>query len=43
MKMELTLTAPFVGTVTTVAAEVGAQVALGAELFHVEPRHEEET
>jgi 3-methylcrotonyl-CoA carboxylase alpha subunit/acetyl-CoA/propionyl-CoA carboxylase biotin carboxyl carrier protein len=37
MKMELSLKAPFAGTVTTVGAGVGAQVALGDTLFHVEP------
>ncbi len=42
MKMELALTAPFAGTVTVVEAEVGAQVALGATLFHVEPPTEED-
>ena len=36
MKMELALKAPRGGTVARVGAEVGAQVALGAELFHVE-------
>jgi acetyl-CoA/propionyl-CoA carboxylase biotin carboxyl carrier protein len=35
MKMELALTAPFTGTVTTVAATAGAQVPLGATLFVV--------
>ncbi|MDO7868303.1 ATP-binding protein [Nocardioides jiangxiensis] len=35
MKMELSLTAPFDGTVTEVAATPGAQVALGARLFEV--------
>lgn len=37
MKMELTLRAPFAGTVATVDAKPGAQVPLGAPLFHVEP------
>jgi 3-methylcrotonyl-CoA carboxylase alpha subunit/acetyl-CoA/propionyl-CoA carboxylase biotin carboxyl carrier protein len=37
MKMELALRAPYAGTVTAVAAAVGEQVPLGAELFHVEP------
>jgi acetyl-CoA/propionyl-CoA carboxylase biotin carboxyl carrier protein len=37
MKMELALKAPYAGTVTAVAAAVGEQVPLGAELFHVEP------
>ena len=37
MKMELVLRAPFEGTVTTVAVSTGDQVALGAELFVVEP------
>jgi 3-methylcrotonyl-CoA carboxylase alpha subunit/acetyl-CoA/propionyl-CoA carboxylase biotin carboxyl carrier protein len=36
MKMELSLTAPFAGTVTDVEAEAGQQVALGATLFVVE-------
>jgi acetyl/propionyl-CoA carboxylase alpha subunit len=40
MKMELALKAPYAGTVTSVAAAVGAQVTLGAELFHVEPDEE---
>ncbi|MBJ7358153.1 biotin carboxylase N-terminal domain-containing protein [Nocardioides sp.] len=35
MKMELSLKAPFAGTVTTVAAEAGRQVALGDTLFVV--------
>jgi biotin carboxyl carrier protein len=35
MKMELALKAPFDGTVETVGAVVGAQVALGAALFEV--------
>jgi 3-methylcrotonyl-CoA carboxylase alpha subunit/acetyl-CoA/propionyl-CoA carboxylase biotin carboxyl carrier protein len=34
--MELSLTAPFAGTVTDVEAEAGQQVALGATLFVVE-------
>ena len=37
MKMELALTAPFDGTVTSVAASPGQQVPLGAPLFVVEP------
>jgi acetyl-CoA/propionyl-CoA carboxylase, biotin carboxylase, biotin carboxyl carrier protein len=37
MKMELTLRAPFAGTVASVDAAAGQQVALGAALFHVEP------
>lgn len=37
MKMELTLRAPFAGTVASVDAAPGAQVPLGAPLFHVEP------
>lgn len=37
MKMELTLRAPFAGTVASVEAVAGAQVPLGATLFHVEP------
>jgi acetyl-CoA/propionyl-CoA carboxylase biotin carboxyl carrier protein len=36
MKMELSLTAPIAGTVTSVAAVAGHQVALGATLFVVE-------
>lgn len=36
MKMELTLTAPFDGTVTTVGAAAGGQVGLGDVLFVVE-------
>jgi 3-methylcrotonyl-CoA carboxylase alpha subunit/acetyl-CoA/propionyl-CoA carboxylase biotin carboxyl carrier protein len=35
MKMELSLKAPFAGTVTAVEVEVGHQVALGATLFVV--------
>ena len=38
MKMELALKAPYAGTVTRVAATVGAQVALGALLFEVTGR-----
>jgi acetyl-CoA/propionyl-CoA carboxylase, biotin carboxylase, biotin carboxyl carrier protein len=38
MKMELTLKAPFAGTVATVGARTGDQVALGEELFVVAPR-----
>ena len=37
MKMELTLKAPFAGTVTAVDVAAGEQVALGARLFLVEP------
>ncbi len=37
MKMELALAAPYDGVVTTVSAAVGQQVALGAQLFVVEP------
>ena len=37
MKMELTLKAPFAGTVTAVDVAAGDQVALGARLFLVEP------
>jgi multidrug efflux pump subunit AcrA (membrane-fusion protein) len=37
MKMELSLTAPFAGTVTAVDVVAGQQVALGATLFVVEP------
>jgi 3-methylcrotonyl-CoA carboxylase alpha subunit/acetyl-CoA/propionyl-CoA carboxylase biotin carboxyl carrier protein len=36
MKMELALTAPYAGTVTEVAARIGAQAALGTLLFHVD-------
>jgi acetyl-CoA/propionyl-CoA carboxylase biotin carboxyl carrier protein len=36
MKMELSLKAPFTGTVTAVEAIAGQQVALGATLFLVE-------
>jgi len=35
MKMELTLTAPVTGTVLTVGAGTGDQVAMGATLFVV--------
>jgi acetyl-CoA/propionyl-CoA carboxylase, biotin carboxylase, biotin carboxyl carrier protein len=37
MKMELSLKAPFAGTVTAVGAQTGRQVALGDTLFVVEP------
>jgi 3-methylcrotonyl-CoA carboxylase alpha subunit/acetyl-CoA/propionyl-CoA carboxylase biotin carboxyl carrier protein len=37
MKMELSLKAPFAGTLESVDASVGAQVALGARLFVVSP------
>jgi biotin carboxyl carrier protein len=37
MKMELSLKAPFAGTLESVDAAVGAQVALGARLFVVSP------
>ncbi len=37
MKMELSLKAPFAGVVAEVDATVGGQVALGAQLFRVEP------
>jgi acetyl-CoA/propionyl-CoA carboxylase, biotin carboxylase, biotin carboxyl carrier protein len=37
MKMELALTAPLDGTVTSVGAAAGEQVALGATLFVVDP------
>ncbi|WP_151083819.1 acetyl/propionyl/methylcrotonyl-CoA carboxylase subunit alpha [Nocardioides cynanchi] len=40
MKMELSLKAPFAGTVASAEAVVGAQVALGATLFVVEPDDE---
>jgi acetyl-CoA/propionyl-CoA carboxylase biotin carboxyl carrier protein len=43
MKMELSLKAPFGGTVTAVDAVAGAQVALGATLFRVEPETDTET
>ncbi len=36
MKMELSLKAPFAGTVTTVGAVAGEQVKLGDALFVVE-------
>ncbi|HEX3932221.1 MAG TPA: biotin carboxylase N-terminal domain-containing protein [Nocardioides sp.] len=36
MKMELSLTSPFAGTVTSVGATAGSQVPLGAPLFVVE-------
>ena len=39
MKMELSLKAPFAGTVTTVGGEAGRQVALGDTLFVVETGH----
>jgi acetyl-CoA/propionyl-CoA carboxylase, biotin carboxylase, biotin carboxyl carrier protein len=41
MKMELSLKAPFGGTVTTVGAVAGAQVALGDTLFVVDAAGEE--
>ena len=40
MKMELTLTAPFDGTVALVDAEPGRQVPIGHLLFRVEPGEE---
>jgi acetyl-CoA/propionyl-CoA carboxylase, biotin carboxylase, biotin carboxyl carrier protein len=40
MKMELSLKAPFAGTVTSVDAATGDQVPLGATLFSV--AHDEE-
>jgi acetyl/propionyl-CoA carboxylase alpha subunit len=40
MKMELSLKAPFAGTVTAVDAAAGQQVALGARLFLVEAPEE---
>ncbi|MGZ4497018.1 MAG: ATP-binding protein [Nocardioides sp.] len=43
MKMELSLKAPFAGTVTAVDAATGEQVALGARLFRVEPAGEAAT
>jgi 3-methylcrotonyl-CoA carboxylase alpha subunit/acetyl-CoA/propionyl-CoA carboxylase biotin carboxyl carrier protein len=42
MKMELSLKAPFAGTVTAVEADAGHQVALGATLFVVEHIEEAE-
>ncbi len=42
MKMELALNAPFAGTVASVAAEVGAQGALGEALFEVMAEKTEE-
>jgi acetyl-CoA/propionyl-CoA carboxylase, biotin carboxylase, biotin carboxyl carrier protein len=42
MKMELSLKAPFAGTVTAVEAEAGQQVALGAALFVVDGDEEAE-
>jgi acetyl-CoA/propionyl-CoA carboxylase, biotin carboxylase, biotin carboxyl carrier protein len=41
MKMELTLRAPFAGTLAAVDAVAGAQVGLGTVLFHVEPAGQE--
>jgi 3-methylcrotonyl-CoA carboxylase alpha subunit/acetyl-CoA/propionyl-CoA carboxylase biotin carboxyl carrier protein len=41
MKMELSLKAPFAGTLDSVEALVGTQVALGATLFVVSPHAEE--
>jgi acetyl-CoA/propionyl-CoA carboxylase biotin carboxyl carrier protein len=41
MKMEITLRAPFAGTVTTVGAVAGEQVKLGAVLFEVEATPDE--
>ncbi|HEU4811036.1 MAG TPA: biotin carboxylase N-terminal domain-containing protein [Nocardioides sp.] len=41
MKMELSLKAPFAGTVAAVDAAAGDQVALGARLFLVEPQEAE--
>ncbi|MDO9457567.1 biotin carboxylase N-terminal domain-containing protein [Nocardioides sp.] len=41
MKMELSLKAPFAGTVVTVDAVVGAQVPLGSSLFVVEPAEDD--
>ncbi|MXG88945.1 acetyl/propionyl/methylcrotonyl-CoA carboxylase subunit alpha [Nocardioides flavescens] len=40
MKMELSLRAPYDGTVTSVGAVAGRQVALGDALFHVEPEEQ---
>ena len=41
MKMELTLKAPFAGTVTAVDAVAGTQVPIGTPLFHVEQAGQE--
>ena len=41
MKMELTLRAPVTGRVASVAVSTGDQVALGADLFLVEPATDE--
>jgi acetyl-CoA/propionyl-CoA carboxylase, biotin carboxylase, biotin carboxyl carrier protein len=43
MKMELSLKAPFPGTVTRVTAVAGKQVALGAELFVVTEREDDDS
>jgi acetyl-CoA/propionyl-CoA carboxylase biotin carboxyl carrier protein len=37
MKMELTLAAPFAGTVALVGAEAGDQVPIGHLVFRVDP------
>ncbi len=42
MKMELSLTAPFAGTLAAVDVVAGEQVALGARLFLVEPDEPDE-
>ena len=41
MKMELALRAPYAGTLASVEAVAGTQVALGTPLFHVEPEGQE--
>jgi len=41
MKMEITLTAPYTGTVAAIKTEVGAQVTPGEILVEVEPDPEE--
>jgi acetyl-CoA/propionyl-CoA carboxylase, biotin carboxylase, biotin carboxyl carrier protein len=42
MKMELSLTAPYDGTVTEVGAKAGDRVALGQQIFLVAPAAEQE-
>ena len=42
MKMEITLVAPYAGTVTAVNTEMGAQARPGDILVDIEPHHEEE-
>jgi biotin carboxyl carrier protein len=41
MKMEMTLTAPFAGTVTAVRAQVGAKVSPGEILVDIAPEPSE--